>query len=446
MENYLIRNAILVNEGQLTQGDLLIRNGRIESIGPELPAPAYAHHQIDANGQYAMPGLIDDQVHFREPGLTHKGEIFTESRAAVAGGITSYMEMPNTVPGAVTKALLEQKYARAAQCSAANYSFYMGTTHDNLDELLRIDKKQVCGVKIFMGSSTGNMLVSNHEVLERIFSQVDSIITVHCEDDPMIEANLAVYKRQFGENIPVHFHPLIRSREACYKSSSYAVGMAKKYGTRLHVLHISTAEELALFDHTLPLEKKHITAEACVHHLWFTDADYASKDKMIKWNPAIKSESDRKALREALTNDTIDVVATDHAPHTLEEKTRPYTSAPSGGPLVQHSLPLLFELHNQGVLSIPDIAKLGAHHPAMLFKISERGFLREGYYADVVLFDPSAPTTVSREGLLYKCGWSPFEGTTFRGSVSHTWVSGNLVYQNGVLAERITGMRLVFDQ
>jgi dihydroorotase len=446
MENYLIKNTVLVNDGALVEGDLLIKNGRIDALGSTIATPNYRHTLLDAKGQYALPGLIDDQVHFREPGLTHKGEIQTESRAAVAGGITSYMEMPNTVPGAVTIHLLEEKYARAAQCSAANYSFFMGTTHDNLEELLRIDKQQICGVKIFMGSSTGNMLVSKPEILERIFSQVDSIIAVHCEDDPMIEANLNVYRNQFGENIPVHFHPLIRSREACYKSSSYAVGLAKRHGTRLHILHISTAEELALFDHSQPLEKKQITAEACIHHLWFTDADYASKGTLIKWNPAIKSASDRKALRAALTNGIIDVVATDHAPHTLGEKGKPYTSAPSGGPLVQHSMQVLFELHKQGVLSIPDIAKLGAHHPALLFKVKERGFLREGYFADIVLFDPNKPDSVTREGLLYKCGWSPFEGTTFGGSVTHTWVNGRLAYQNGYMMEGSPGMRLSFDR
>ncbi len=445
MKNYLIRNATLVNEGKQQVSDVWIRSGRIEKIANYISIDQSAI-EIDATGQFLFPGLIDDQVHFREPGLTHKADIYTESRAAVAGGITSFMEMPNTVPGAVTLELLEDKYQIAARKSWGNYSFFMGTTLNNLEELLKVDPKRICGIKIFMGSSTGNMLVDDETILDRIFSSSPTLIAVHCEDDPTIATALAQYKSQYGEDIPMHLHGLIRSREACYKSSSFAVALAKKHGTRLHVLHISTKEELALFDNSLALEQKKITSEACLHHLWFTDADYASKGSLIKWNPAVKTAEDRAALRKALTDGTIDVVATDHAPHTLEEKSKPYTSAPSGGPLVQQSLPVLYELVLQGVLEVTDISRLGAHHPAILFQIRDRGFIREGYHADLVLLDPRKSIEVTRENLAYKCGWSPFEGTVFQSAVSHTWVNGHLAYREGSWIEGKQGDRMEFDR
>lgn len=439
----IIRNARIVNEGSITEGDLLIRNQRIERFGGSISYPGAAT-EIDASGNYLMPGLIDDQVHFREPGLTHKGDLFTESRAAVAGGITSFMEMPNTVPQATTQQLLAEKYARAAAVSAANYSFFMGTTNNNLEEVLATDPGSVCGVKIFMGSSTGDMLVDSPSVLESVFARSPMLIATHCEDEATIRRNSEAAKMKFGEAVPMEQHPVIRDAEACWLSSSFATSLAKKHGTRLHVLHISTAKELELFDNSLPLEQKRITAEACIHHLWFSDTDYASKGSLIKWNPAVKSKADRDAIRQAVLNNRIDVIATDHAPHTLEEKERSYFSAPSGGPLVQHALPALLDLVRQGWCDIARIAEKTAHAPAILFRIPERGFIREGYFADLVLVDTEAPFIVHRDNLLYKCKWSPFEGHRFSSQVMKTWVNGHLVYSGGKIDDSTLGMRLSF--
>ncbi|MCF8447823.1 MAG: dihydroorotase [Bacteroidia bacterium] len=425
--------------------DVLIKGKFIEKIerqGIAMPADQV----IDAQGKYLFPGLIDDQVHFREPGLTHKGEIYTEARAAVAGGVTSFMEMPNTVPSATTIELLEEKYTRASACSLANYSFFMGTTNTNLEELLKVDDTKICGVKIFMGSSTGDMLVDDPKALEAIFSQVKSLIATHCESDPLIKKNQAEIIAQFGENIDASYHPKIRSEEACYLSSSFAVELAKKHGTRLHILHISTEKELALFDPNIPLLQKKITAEACVHHLWFSDEDYKTKGNFIKWNPAVKKASDRDAILQAVIDNRIDVIATDHAPHTMEEKSATYLKAPSGGPLVQHSLNALLELHHQGKLSLERIAEKAAHNVAMLFEIDRRGFIREGFYADLVLVDLNQEYEVSKSNILYKCGWSPFEGQTFHSKVTHTFVNGHLAYENGQLSESELGMRLKFNR
>jgi dihydroorotase len=445
MNTLLIRNAKLVNEGKVFHADVLIKNGMIEKIdtnGIAMPADRV----IDATGLHLLPGAIDDQVHFREPGLTHKGEIYTESRAAVAGGITSFMEMPNTVPPATSLELLEQKYARAAECSLANYSFFMGTTNSNLDELLKVDQRKICGVKIFMGSSTGDMLVDNHAALERIFAEVQTLIATHCEDDPMIKANTAKFKEQYGEDLDATFHHLIRSREACYKSSSYAVGLAKKHNTRLHILHISTAEELALFRNDIPLSEKRITAEACVHHLWFSNEDYATKGNYIKWNPAVKLPSDREAIFNAVLDGRIDVIATDHAPHTIEEKEQPYLAAPSGGPLVQHSLNAMLEFYHRGKISLEMIVQKMCHNVAEMFEIDRRGFIREGYYADLVLVDLQSEYTVSKENILYKCKWSPFEGTRFHSVVRQTIVNGKIVYENGSIVEAGNGKRVMFNR
>lgn len=445
MATVVIRNAQVVNEGKVFYADLLIKNGFIEKIdtnGISMPADTV----IDATGLHLMPGIIDDQVHFREPGLTHKGEIYTEAKAAVAGGMTSYMEMPNTSPSAVTIELLEQKYARAAQCSLANYSFYMGTTNNNLQELLKVNERTMCGVKIFMGSSTGDMLVDDPKALEAIFREVKTIITTHCEDDPMVKQTLAAYKETNGENMDATYHHLIRSREACYKSSSYAVSLAKQFGSRLHILHISTAEELALFTNDIPLSKKRITAEACIHHLWFTNEDYPTKGNYIKWNPAVKLASDRQAIFDAVLDGRIDVVATDHAPHTIAEKEQPYLNAPSGGPLVQHSLNAMLEFYHQGKISLPQIVQKMSHNVAEMFEIDRRGFIREGYYADLVLVDLNKAFTVTPESLLYKCKWSPFTGTTFHSVITHTLVNGHIAYQNGVFNESQLGMRMLFNR
>jgi dihydroorotase len=445
MKTILIRNAKLVNEGEIYHADVLIKGKFIEKIerqGIAMPADQV----IDAQGKYLFPGLIDDQVHFREPGLTHKGEIYTEARAAVAGGITSFMEMPNTVPSATTIDLLEEKYTRASACSLANYSFFMGTTNTNLEELLKVDDTKICGVKIFMGSSTGDMLVDDPKALEDIFSQIKSLIATHCESDPLIKKNQAEIIAQFGENIDASYHPKIRSEEACYLSSSFAVELAKKHGTRLHILHISTEKELALFDPITPLLKKKITAEACVHHLWFSDEDYKTKGNFIKWNPAVKKASDRDAILQAVIDNRIDVIATDHAPHTIEEKSATYLKAPSGGPLVQHSLNALLELYHKGKLSLEKIAEKAAHNVAMLFEIDRRGFIREGFYADLVLVDLNQEYEVSKSNILYKCGWSPFEGQTFHSKVTHTFVNGHLAYENGQLNESELGMRLKFNR
>lgn len=444
MAKTLIKNALVVNEGRTEKMDVLLADGLIARVDSEILLHDGAE-VIDATGMYLIPGAIDDQVHFREPGLTHKATIGSESRAAAAGGVTSYMEMPNTVPGAVTQEALAWKYARAAETSAVNYSFFMGTTNHNLDEVLKTDPRNVCGIKIFMGSSTGDMLVDHTEMLEGVFSQVKMLIATHCEEDPMIKTNLEKYKAEYGDNIPAQFHPLIRSREACYYSSAKAIALAKKYGTRLHVLHISTAEELALFDNTIPLREKKITAEACVHHLWFTDADYLTKGNYIKWNPAVKTAADRDAILKAVIENRIDVIATDHAPHTIEEKEQVYTKAPSGGPLVQHAVVAMFELAAQGKITIEKVVEKMAHAPAELFRIEKRGYIREGYHADVVLVKPNAPWTVDKAGLLYQCGWSPFEGTTFSHRISHTFVNGELVYANGKVNENVRGQRLLFE-
>ena len=443
MEDILIRNANIVNEGEIREGDVLIQNGYIARIGGALPVPQRVR-LIDADGHYLFPGLIDDQVHFREPGLTHKADIYSESRAAVAGGITSFMEMPNTSPPATTQSLLAEKYAIAARDSLANYSFYMGVSNTNLEEVLKTDPKNVCGIKVFMGSSTGNMLVDDADTLEALFAKAPTIIAAHCEDEATIRANTERYKKEYGEAVPMDCHPLIRSEEACYKSSSMACSLARQHGTRLHVLHISTAKELALFDNTIPLAEKKITAEACLHHLWFDQSAYAEKGSLVKWNPAIKTGEDRAAIFEAVLQDKIDVIATDHAPHTLEEKQNTYFKAPSGGPLVQHSLPVMMAFYRQGRISLPKIAEKLCHNPAILFQIEKRGFIREGYFADLVIVDPDSPWTVSRENVLAKCGWSPFEGATFPSKVTHTIVSGRLAYRQGVFKEGGRGMRLSF--
>lgn len=444
MAKTLIKNALVVNEGRTEKMDVLLADGLIARVDSEILLHDGAE-VIDATGMYLIPGAIDDQVHFREPGLTHKATIGSESRAAAAGGVTSYMEMPNTVPGAVTQEALAWKYARAAETSAVNYSFFMGTTNNNLNELLKTDPRNVCGIKIFMGSSTGDMLVDHTDMLESTFSQVKMLIATHCEEDPMIKTNLEKYKAEYGDNIPAQYHPLIRSREACYYSSAKAIALAKKYGTRLHVLHISTAEELALFDNTIPLREKKITAEACVHHLWFTDADYLTKGNYIKWNPAVKTAADRDAILQAVIENRIDVIATDHAPHTIEEKEQVYTKAPSGGPLVQHAVVAMFELAAQGKITIEKVVEKMAHAPAELFRIEKRGYIREGYHADVVLVKPNAPWTVDRSNVLYQCGWSPFEGTAFSHRISHTFVNGELVYANGKVNDNVRGQRLLFE-
>lgn len=445
MNTILIRNAKLVNEGRIYHADVLIKNGIIEKIdtnGIAMPADKV----IDATGLHLLPGAIDDQVHFREPGLTHKGEIYTEAKAAVAGGVTSYMEMPNTSPSATTIELLEEKYTRAAECSLANYSFFMGTTNHNIEELLKVDPTKVCGVKIFMGSSTGDMLVDNPESLERIFAEVKTLIATHCEDDPMVKANTERFKLEFGEDMDATRHHLIRSREACYKSSSFAVELAKKHNTRLHILHISTAEELDLFRNDIPLSQKRITAEACIHHLWFSNEDYATKGNYIKWNPAVKLTSDRAAIMQAVLDGRIDVIATDHAPHTIAEKEQSYLKAPSGGPLVQHSLHAMIEFYHLGKISLETIVQKMAHNVAEMFEIDRRGFIREGFYADLVLVDLQQSYTVTKNNLYYKCGWSPFEGQTFRSVITHTLVNGHIAYERGVFDESKKGKRLFFNR
>lgn len=445
MSTFLIKNAKIVNEGSIFEGDVLIEDELISKIDKSISAkPNYT--VLEAAGSYLLPGVIDDQVHFREPGLTHKGTIATESKAAIAGGITSFIEQPNTVPNAVTQELLEQKYELAAQSSYANYSFMMGGTNDNLDEILKTNPQNVAGLKLFLGSSTGDMLVDSSASLEKIFSNTNLLIAVHSEDEKTVKDNLEKYKAQYGDDIPVKFHPEIRSVEACYKSTERVIALAKKTGARLHVFHLSTAKELELFTNKIPLEKKQITAEVCIHHLWFSDADYATKGNFIKWNPAVKSATDREALWKALLNDTIDVIATDHAPHTLEEKNQVYTKAPSGGPLVQHALVALFEAHYQGKISVEKIVEKFCHNPAKIFKIQKRGFIREGYYADLVLVQPQQPWTVKKENILYKCGWSPFEGVNFKARISHTFVNGKVVYQNGKVKEVVAGKRLLFDR
>jgi dihydroorotase len=442
MSSTLIKSAAIVNENKQFVADVLVKDGFIERIDKQINVKA--DREINAEGLYLFPGCIDDQVHFREPGLTHKANIFTESRAAVAGGITSFMEMPNTVPNTLTQTLLEDKYQIASHTSLANYSFFMGASNDNLDEVLRTNTANVCGIKVFMGSSTGNMLVDNPNTLENIFAQSPMLVATHCEDEATIKNNLEYYKQLLGENIPVSLHPKIRSEEACYLSSSMAVELAKKHNTRLHILHISTEKETHLFDNTLPLKDKRITAEACIHHLWFTDKDYASKGNLIKWNPAVKTKHDRDGILKAVLDGRIDVIATDHAPHTLEEKSSAYLQAPSGGPLVQHALPAMLELHHQGKISLEQIAEKMAHNVATCFQVEKRGFIREGYWADLVLVDLNAPWKVSTDNILYKCKWSPFEGTTFRSKIMTTFVSGTVVWDKGSLIEDNNGKRLSF--
>lgn len=445
MGSILIKNAKIVNEGKITEGEILIENEFIKQIGNNLNVPENCQI-IDAEGNFVIPGAIDDQVHFREPGLTHKGNIASESRAAVAGGVTTFMEQPNTVPNAVTQELLEQKYEIASKTSYANYSFMMGATNDNLEEVLKTNPKNVAAIKIFLGSSTGNMLVDREEILEKIFSNTKMIICVHCEDETTIKNNLAEYKEKYGDDIPMNCHHLIRSDEACYISSSKAIELAKKTGARLHIFHLSTAKEMELFQNDIPLEEKKITAEVCVHHLWFTNKDYDEKGTLIKWNPAVKTQMDKDALWKALLDDRIDVIATDHAPHTFEEKQNPYTSAPSGGPLVQHSVVAMFEANHQGKISVEKIVEKMAHNPAKLFQIDRRGFIKEGFYADLAIVNPNSPWTVSKDNILYKCGWSPFENYTFNSKITHTFVNGTLVYENNQVKDIQNGKRLEFNR
>lgn len=435
MSSVLFRDAKLVNEGKISEGDLLIKEGRIVAIG-SARVPSGKFEEIRVNGKWLIPGIIDDQVHFREPGLTHKANIQTESAAAVAGGVTSFMEMPNTSPPALTKELLEEKYSIAAKTSHANYSFFMGASNDNLDEVLRTDIYNVCGIKAFMGSSTGSMLVDNEKTLEQLFAQAPTLIATHCEDEATVRANTEKFRAQYGSNATAALHPLIRSVEACYLSSSLAVNLAKKYDTRLHILHISTAKELDLFSNDKPLKDKLITAEVCVHHLSFDDRDYTASGNLIKCNPAIKSKEDRDAIWTALLDDRLDIVATDHAPHTLEEKLKPYFDAPSGLPLIQHTLLLMLDAMHEGKITLERIVEKMCHAPADCFKLNERGYLREGYWADLVIVDPEASYTISKDNILYKCAWSPLEGRTFKGNIDQTWVNGTLAWGNGKLQGR----------
>jgi len=446
MNRILIKNAKIVNEGTIFKGDILIENEFIIEIADFISAKSSDCKIIDAEGNFLIPGAIDDQVHFREPGLTHKGDIESESRAAVAGGITSFIEQPNTIPNALTQEILEEKYQIAENNSFANYSFMMGASNDNLAEVLKTNPKNVAGIKIFLGSSTGNMLVDNEEVLERIFSSTPLLIAVHCEDETTIKNNLEKFKAEYGEDIPVSAHHLIRSEDACYLSSSKAIALAKKTGARLHIFHLSTAKEIDLFTNKIPLEQKKITAEVCIHHLWFTNKDYDTKGNFIKWNPAVKTENDRNALWEALLDDRIDVIATDHAPHTLEEKQQSYLKAPSGGPLVQHAVVAMFEAYLQGKISVEKIVQKMAHNPAILFKIEKRGFVKVGYYADLAIVNSGLPWTVKKDNIFAKCGWSPFEDFTFRSRITHTFVNGELVYHNFKVKDIRRGKRLLFDR
>jgi dihydroorotase len=455
--NYYIRNAQIVNEGEIFTGEVIVRDGLIHKVTRTSEIAGISDESkglqvIDAGGKFLIPGVIDDQVHFREPGLTHKGDIYTESRAAVAGGVTSFMDMPNTNPQTLTQELLEAKFRIGAERSMANYSFYMGASNDNLDEILKTDPANVCGLKVFMGASTGNMLVDKPETLEGIFSKVKFLVAVHCEHEPTIQANIEHFRGLYGEDVPIDAHPLIRSEEACYRSSSFAVQLAKKYNTRLHVLHLSTNHEMALFGNDIPLAEKRITAEVCVHHLWFSDNDYRTLGNKIKWNPAIKSAHDRESLWTALLDDRIDIIATDHAPHTVEEKANLYFKAPSGGPLVQHSLPAMLDFCMQGRLSMEKVVEKMCHAPAQCFQVEKRGYIREGYWADIVLIDPDHPWEVRPENIYYKCGWSPFEEHTFSSAITHTFVNGNLVYElkpqilDGNFNESFRGMRLTFNR
>ncbi|GEM65545.1 dihydroorotase [Sphingobacterium faecium NBRC 15299] len=445
MSTILIKSAQIVNEGKITTSDVYISHGRIEMIAAEINHPA--DQEINAEGLHLLPGLIDDQVHFREPGLTHKADIWHESRAAVAGGTTSFMEMPNTMPNTLTQSLLQDKYDIASQNALANYSFFMGAANDNLEEVLKTNPRDVCGVKVFMGSSTGNMLVDNERALEDIFANSPTLVATHCEDETTIQENLAIYKGQYGDaGLTIDMHPLIRSAEACYISSSKAVELAKKNNTRLHILHISTAKEIALFRNDIPLAEKLITTEACIHHMWFSDADYAAKGNFIKWNPAVKTANDRDEIVKAVLDGHIDVIATDHAPHTIAEKSQAYSAAPSGGPLVQHALQALLDMYHDGKMTLEQIVQKSAHNTAICFQIEERGFIREGYWADLVLVDLNKPYTVTKSNILSKCGWSPFEDHTFKSSIEHTIVSGKLAYSKGSLIEYGSGKRLLFNR
>ncbi len=444
MGRQLIKNALMVNENNIMEGDLLLQDDRILKIDRHISDPSAK--VLDVGGKYVMPGLIDDQVHFREPGLTHKGDIASESRAAVAGGITSFMEQPNTAPQTTTIERLEEKFALASKKAFANYSFLFGGANDNLEEIKRLDKHACSGVKLFLGSSTGNMLIDDEAVLEQIFLNTELVISAHCEDEGTIRRNLERYRAQYGDDIPIGCHPKIRSEEACYLSSSKTVQLAKRTGARLHVFHLSTGKETHLFQNDIPLEQKKITAEVCIHHLWFSDADYASKGSLIKWNPAVKTAADRDQLWEALLDDRLDVIATDHAPHTSTEKNQIYTQCPSGGPLVQHALPALLEKYRQGKISLEKIVQKMCHNPAILFQINKRGYLREGYYADLVVVDPNSKWKVDKSNIAYKCQWSPFEGTTFSSRITHTFVNGHLAYDNGQFSEQRNAKRLTFDR
>ena len=444
MAKTILKNGKVVNEGKIQELDILLEGEQIVKIAASI---SDRHAKvIDVAGKYILPGIIDDQVHFREPGLTHKGTIATESRAAVGGGITTFMEQPNTVPQATTIEKLEQKFTTASQSSFANYSFPFGGTNDNLEELKRLDKNSCSGIKLFLGSSTGNMLVDDEKVLENIFSSTEMVISAHCEDETTIRRNLAHYKEKYGDDIPIECHPLIRSEEACYLSSSRAIALAKKTGARLHVFHLSTAKEMSLFRNDIPLAEKKITAEVCLHHLWFSDEDYKQKGTLIKWNPAVKSAQDRDALWEALLDDRIDIVATDHAPHTISEKDNVYTKAPSGGPLVQHALPAMLEKHLEGKISLEKMVQKMCHNPSILFQIRNRGYIREGYYADLAIVDLQSPWRVTKENIAYKCGWSPFEEQEFKASVTHTFVNGHLAYENGVFSKERNAKRLTFNR
>lgn len=442
----LIKNATIVNEGKIINGDVLVEGDRIVEVAESISAKSSGTLVIEADGLYLLPGMIDDQVHFREPGLIHKATIESESKAAVAGGITSFIEMPNTLPQATTIELLEDKFSRASETSWANYSFMFGGTNDNLEEILKVDASKVAGLKLFLGSSTGNMLVDDPKVLEEIFSKCKLLISAHCEDETTITNNLDKYKKEYGDNIPIGLHPIIRSEEACYISSSRAIELAKKTGARLHVFHLSTEKETHLFDKKKSLADKRITAEVCIHHLWFTEKDYQTQGTKIKWNPAVKSQKDKEGLWKALLEDRIDVIATDHAPHTLEEKNQVYNKAPSGGPLVQHALVALLEMYHKQVISLEKIVEKFAHNPAILFDIKDRGYIREGYKADLVLVDLNAPWTVNKGNILYKCGWSPFEGTVFKSRVTHTLVNGVMAYEHGKFPHRSHGERLTFNR
>ena len=440
----LIKNASIVNEGKIFISDLLIEDEMIKKIAEKINVSADI--EIDANGKYLLPGVIDDQVHFREPGLTHKANIYTESKAAVSGGITSYMEMPNTHPQTLTQELLEKKFKTADKDSLANFSFFMGVSNNNLEEVLKTDPKTVGAIKIFMGSSTGDMLVDDINLLEEIFSKTPMLIAVHCEDENIIQENIAKANEKYGEEVPISEHPNIRNDDACYKSSSFAVKLAKKYNSRLHVFHISTEKEIKLFDNTIPLSEKRITSEVCIHHLWFNEGDYKEKGSLIKWNPSVKSKADQEALFQALLDDKLDIIATDHAPHTLEEKNNTYFKCPSGGPLVQHALPAMLEFYKDGKISLEKIVEKMCHNPAICFQIANRGFLKEGFFADLVLIDLDSPWQVTKENILYRCGWSPFEGETFQSKITHTFVNGHIVFQSGSFDESKKGKRLIFNR